>query len=202
MKCISAAHRHREDPNPATEGTRNQERQSQVLGEGRFVRLVRSDGWEWAERTNNSGVVVIVAITAEAQIVLAEQYRPPVDARVLDLPMGLSGDLDGAEGEDLQEAARRELLEETGYAAARLEWLGEGPTSAGLTNEVLTFFLARDCRRVGKGGGDETEDIQVHVVALDQADAWLERKRASGVLLDPKIFAAMYFARQHVSSGE
>jgi ADP-ribose pyrophosphatase len=83
-----------------------------------------------------------VAIAEEAQIVLAEQYRPPVDARALDLPMGLSGDLDGAKGEDLQEAARRELLEETGYEAARLELLGEGPTSAGLTNEVLTFFRA------------------------------------------------------------
>jgi len=180
----------------------NHESPTQVLGEGRFVRLVRRDGWEWAERTNNSGVVVIVAITDEAEIVLAEQYRPPVDARVLDLPMGLSGDLDGAEGEDLHEAARRELLEETGYAPARLERLGEGPTSAGLTNEVLTFFLARGCRRVGDGGGDETEDIEVHVVPLDGADVWLERKRAGGVLLDPKIYTAMYFAGRHVSSAE
>lgn len=180
----------------------NQDRQRQVLGEGRFVRLVCRDGWEWAERTNNSGVVAIVAITEEGQIVLAEQYRPPVDARVLDLPMGLSGDLDGAEGEDLHAAARRELLEETGYAAARLELLGEGPTSAGLTNEVLTFFLARGCRRVGDGGGDETEDIEVHVIPLDQAGAWLERKRAGGVLLDPKIYAALHFAGRHISSAE
>jgi len=66
----------------------------------------------------------------------------------------------------------------------------------------LTFFLARGCRRVGDGGGDETEDIEVHVVPLDQADAWLERKRAGGVLLDPKIFAALYFAKQHASSAE
>jgi ADP-ribose pyrophosphatase len=180
----------------------NQEHRSQVLAEGRFVRLVRRDGWEWAERTNNSGVVAIVAITAEAEIVLTEQYRLPVGARVLEPPMGLSGDLDGAESEDLHEAARRELLEETGYAAARLEWLGEGPTSAGLTNEVVTFFLARGCRRVARGGGDESEDIEVHVVPLDQADAWLEGKRASGVLLDPKVFAALYFAKQHVSSAE
>ena len=180
----------------------NQQSRKEVLAEGRFVRLVRQDGWEWAERTNNSGVVVIVAITDQAEIVLAEQYRPPLDARVLDLPMGLSGDLDGAEGEPLHEAARRELLEETGYQADRLESLGEGPTSAGLTNELLTFFLARGCRRVGRGGGDETEDIEVHVVPLDQADAWLEQKRAAGVLLDPKIYAAIYFAGRHLSSAE
>jgi len=178
----------------------NQESQRQVLGEGRFVRLVRRNGWEWAERTNNSGVVVIVAITQEAQIVLAEQYRPPLDARVLDLPMGLSGDRDGAEGEDLHEAARRELLEETGYDAARLELLSEGPTSAGLTNEVLTFFLASGCRRVARGGGDETEDIEVHVVPLDQSEAWLEQRHAAGVLVDPKVYAAMHFARRQNDS--
>jgi ADP-ribose pyrophosphatase len=108
----------------------NQQSQRQILAEGTYVRLVREDRWEWAERTNNSGVVAIVAITEDAQIVLTEQYRRPLDARVLDLPMGLSGDVHGAEGEDMREAARRELLEETGYEAAGLELLGQGPTSA------------------------------------------------------------------------
>ncbi len=178
----------------------NAESQRQVLSEGSFVRLVRRNGWEWAERTNNSGVVAIVAITEDAQIVLTEQYRRPLDARVLDLPMGLAGDVQGAEDEDFRKAARRELLEETGYVADRLEFLLEGPTSAGMTNEMLTFFLAQDVRRVGDGGGDETEDIDVHVVALDQADAWLKRKRASGILLDPKIYAAIHFAGRHATS--
>jgi len=176
----------------------NQECRRQILGEGRFVRLVRRNGWEWAERTNSSGIVAIVAITLEGQLVLAEQYRPPVAARVIDLPMGLSGDLGGDEGEELHEAARRELLEETGYEPAGLEWLGEGPTSAGLTSEVLSFFLARACRKVARGGGDDTEDIEVHVVPLDQAHAWLQGKRADGVLVDPKIYAALYFAGRHV----
>lgn len=180
----------------------NVESQRNILREGAFVRLVRRDNWEWAERTNNSGVVAIVAITENAQIVLTEQYRRPLDARVLDLPMGLAGDVQGAEGEDFREAARRELLEETGYVADRLEFLLEGPTSAGLTNEMLTIFLARDIRKVGDGGGDETEDIDVHVVSLDQADVWLKRKRAGGILLDPKIYAAMHFAGRHVLSGE
>ncbi len=176
--------------------------QREILAEGNFVRLVRRAGWEWAERTNNSGVVAIVAITEEAEIVLTEQYRRPLDARVLDLPMGLAGDVRGAEGEEFREAAQRELLEETGYEADRLEFLLEGPTSAGMTNEAVTFFLAQSVRRVGDGGGDETEDIDVHVVSLDQADVWLKQKRAEGVLLDPKIYAAMHFAaRRDLSDG-
>ncbi len=180
----------------------NSKNQRQVLEEGAFVRLVRQNGWEWAERTNNTGVVAVIAITENAQLVLTEQYRRPVDARVLDLPMGLSGDVDGAEGEDLREAARRELLEETGYAADRLEFLFEGPTSAGLTNEMLAFFLGRDVRKVADGGGDETEEIQVHLVSLDAPNAWLKQKRDRGVLLDPKIYVAMYLAEQYASSVE
>ena len=171
----------------------------EVLAEGLFVRLVRRDGWEWAERTNNSGVVAVVAITAEARLVLVEQYRAPLEARVLELPMGLSGDLAHAAGEDFREAARRELLEETGYEAGRLELLAEGPTSSGLTSEILTFFLATGCRKIGHGGGDESEEIEVHVVPLDRADAWLEQRRAAGVVLDPKVYAALYFARRHVT---
>ncbi len=180
----------------------NPESQRKVLEEGSFVRLVRQYGWEWAERTNNSGVVAIVAITEDAQLVLTEQYRRPLNARVLDLPMGLSGDVHGAEDEDMREAARRELLEETGYAAPQLEFLLEGPTSAGLTNELVTLFLAQGARRVGDGGGDETEEIDVHVVSLDRADVWLKQKCASGVLLDPKIYAAMHFVRQRPASAE
>ncbi len=180
----------------------NSESQRQILEEGSFVRLVRQNGWEWAERTNNTGVVAIIAVTGDSQLVLTEQYRRPLDARVLDLPMGLSGDVDGAESEDLSEAARRELLEETGYEADRMEFLLEGPTSAGLTNEMLTFFLARDARKVADGGGDETEEIEVHLVSLDAPNAWLKMKRDTGVLLDPKIYAAMHFAGQHVSSVE
>lgn len=174
----------------------NHESRKQVLGEGRFIRLVRHNGWEWAERTNSSGVVAIVAITQDAQIVLAEQYRPPLNARVVDLPMGLSGDLDGAEGEDLDEAARRELLEETGYEASRLKLLAMGPTSPGLTSEMVTWFLAHGCHKVADGGGDHSEEIEVHLVPMRQADAWLEGKRAGGVLVDPKIYAAIHLAER------
>lgn len=168
-----------------------------VLAEGRFARLVAQDGWEWVERVNTSGAVVIVPSTTDRELVLVEQYRIPLGRSVIELPAGLVGDSAGIEHEAAAEAARRELLEETGYEAAELEYLAEGPSSAGLATEVYALYLARNARRVGPGGGDHSESILVHVVPIDQADAWLEEKRQAGVMVDPKVYAGLYFATRN-----
>ncbi len=165
-----------------------------ILAEGRFVRMVEDDGWEWAERVKVAGVVAVAAVTPDRKLVLTEQYRRPVGARVVDLPAGLAGDVAGAEDEPLLEAARRELMEETGYESDRWELVTEGPTSPGMTTEILTFFLARQARQAGPGGGDGSEDIEVHSVDLDGLHPWLEGKRRAGVLIDPKVYAGAYFA--------
>jgi len=94
------------------------------------------------------------------------------------------------------DSARRELLEETGYTADKLISFLKGPISPGLCTEVVTFFRAIGLKKVASGGGDESEDITVHEVLLDEADAWLEAKRKTGVLIDPKMYAGLYFARQ------
>ncbi len=174
---------------------RRKDPQRRVLAEGHFARLVAQHGWEWVERVNSTGAVVIVALTAQRELVLVEQYRIPLQRRVLDLPAGLAGDEPGTHGEDLAAAARRELLEETGFVAPRLEFLNEGPSSAGLASETYALFLARDAQRVAAGGGDDKEDIQVHVVPLAEITTWLDARRQSGVMIDPKIFAALYFAQ-------
>jgi ADP-ribose pyrophosphatase len=168
-----------------------------LLAEGRFMRLVAGSGWEWVERINASGAVVIAAVTPDARLVLVEQYRVPLAARVIELPAGLVGDTAGGEHEQRIEAARRELLEETGYEATEWEYLVEGPSSAGLTTEAYTLFLARDAQKTAAGGGAAAEDIQVHLVPLDEIDAWLDQKRRNGVLVDPKIYAGLYFAGRH-----
>jgi ADP-ribose pyrophosphatase len=165
-----------------------------VLAEGRFARLVAQDGWEWVERVNASGAVVIVAFTDDGRLVLVEQHRIPLGRRVVELPAGLVGDRPGESREGLAEAARRELLEETGYSSECLEYLAEGPSSAGLASEVYALFLARDARRVGLGGGDSCENIQVHLVLPEDAEAWFDAKRRAGVMVDPKVYAGLYFA--------
>jgi hypothetical protein len=59
---------------------------------GRFLGLKERDHWEYAYRTNASGVVVLVPVTDAGELVLVEQYRIPVKSRVLELPAGLVGD--------------------------------------------------------------------------------------------------------------
>ena len=162
-----------------------------VLGEGRFLRLVDTDGWEYAERKNVTGIVTVVA-QFDGRLLLVEQYRPPLRANVIELPAGLAGDLPDSADEALEAAALRELEEETGYRAASCERLFAGPLSAGMTTEVVTFFHATGLKRVGGGGGDGSEKITVHEVPLDEAEAWLRARNEAGTLIDPKVYAGLY----------
>lgn len=170
------------------------EGQATVLGAGRFLRLVRVDGWEFVERVRATGVVAIVAVTTAGELILTEQFRRSQNGRVIDLPAGLAGD--GPGSEELVTAARRELIEETGYDARRLTLLAHAPTSPGLTTEVVSFFRAAGVKKVGAGGGVEGEDIVIHTVDLARAEAWLRRQTRSGKHIDCKVYAGLYFARQ------
>jgi ADP-ribose pyrophosphatase len=166
-----------------------------ILHVGRFLQLRQIKSWEYVERTKVSGVVVIVAVTPENNLLLIEQHRPPVGKLVIEMPAGLAGDITGQEHEALAVAAQRELLEETGYWAERMEYLTEGPTSAGLTSEIITLFRATQLQRKTKGGGDGTENIRMHEVPLDQVDGWLREKNRAGQLIDPKVYAGLHFVR-------
>ena len=166
-----------------------------VLAKGKYLHLIRRDGWEYAHRPNTTGVVLIGALTPDNKLLLVEQYRVPVGANVIELPAGLAGDIPGQEEEDLVLAAQRELVEETGYEANDMQLMMTGPISAGLCDETISPYIARGLRRVGPGGGDESEDILVHEVPSDDIEPWLQQQAKSGRPLDPKIYSAIFFLR-------
>jgi ADP-ribose pyrophosphatase len=171
----------------------NTSHERRVLAEGRFLRLVEQSGWEWVERVNATGAAVIAALTDDDCLVLVEQFRIPMQCRVIDLPAGLAGDDPGKDGEAMVDAARRELFEETGYEGRDWHFAVSGPASPGLATETYSLFTVRGLTKSGPGGGDARESIEVHVVPLAELDAWLDQKRRSGVIVDPKIYLARWF---------
>ncbi|MCK7595288.1 NUDIX hydrolase [Pseudomarimonas salicorniae] len=169
--------------------------EDQLLHEGRYLRLKQRGRWEYAERTNASSAVIVVAITPEDKVLFVEQYRVPIEARSIEMPAGLVGDL--GEAESVEVAARRELLEETGWAAEHIEYLMAGPSSSGMSNEMIAFVRASGLSRQGAGGGDETEQITVHEVPRAEVAAWLFQKMNEGFSIDPKLYAGLYFVEHN-----
>ncbi len=169
----------------------------QVRFSGEWIDLIVEGRWEYVVRKRCTGIVIIIAITDQQEVILTEQYRVPLGTSVLELPAGLVGDEAAFRNESLADAARRELLEETGYRAGEMTALSAGPISAGLCSEIVTFFLARQLQKEHAGGGDETEDITVHTVPLAGLEDFLQAARKRGLLTDPKIYAGLYLAQQH-----
>ncbi len=163
-----------------------------TLYEGKYKRLVRQGSWEFTERVNCSGIVVVLAMTQDKKVLLIEQYRIPVGKNVIEFPAGLVNDSSDHKNETLEDAAKRELLEETGYEAKTLRFCIQGPASQASSADILTIFKAAGLRKVSDAIGDGTESITVHEVSLHQADRWLQQKEKEGCLVDPKVYAGFY----------
>lgn len=170
----------------------------EVLWTGRYFDVVRRNRWEFVQRKNITGIVGIIPVTDDGKLVLLEQYRPPMGGKVMELPAGLVGDIPEKRGEPLEEAARRELLEETGYEADRMDVLFDGCVTPGLCNETISFFLATGLRKTAAGGGDETEDIVVHEVPLETVMEFLAVQQAKGCFVDLKVYSALYFLQREI----
>jgi ADP-ribose pyrophosphatase len=169
--------------------------ETRTLFNGRYLRLQQRGSWEYAERTNAGSAVIIVAVTPDDCVVFVEQFRVPVQRRSIEMPAGLVGDL--GENESVEVAAQRELLEETGWRAERIEYLMAGPSSSGMSNEIIAFVRAHGLVREHAGGGDESENITVHEIPRVHAAAWLHQKMLDGFSIDPKLYAGLYFIERN-----
>ena len=162
----------------------------EVMWEGKFVRALRRGKWEYASRSRNIGAVVILA-EYEGRVILVEQPRVAPDCRCIELPAGLVGDEDP--DATVESTAVKELEEETGFTADRIERLGEFYSSPGMLSEGFTLIRAHGIRKVGEGGGDHSEDIQVHLVPRAEVQNFIEQKRAEGVGVDAKLLLLLNY---------
>jgi ADP-ribose pyrophosphatase len=164
-----------------------------IIKEGRFMRLIRQGGWEYVQRNNCTGIVVVAAMTDDKKVILLKQYRPPVGRYCIELVAGLVNDQGKKTKESMATAAKRELLEEAGYKAKTMTKILTGPVSPGSSADCMTLFLAEDLTKMSGGGGDATEDIEVHEIPFDEVEPWLRHMEKGGCLVDPKVYAGLYF---------
>jgi ADP-ribose pyrophosphatase len=157
----------------------------QTVWQGKFITAKVKGKWEYVSRSRGIKAAVILAIDAADHVLLVEQFRVPLGRACIELPAGLIGD--HGENEDATAAANRELEEETGYRAARMEVLGEYYSSPGMVSESFTLLRAHDLRQVGPGGGLDGEDITVHRVPLAGIAPFLDAQRARGLGIDVRL---------------
>jgi ADP-ribose pyrophosphatase len=162
----------------------------ETVWSGKYISVCKQGRWEYVSRTGSTDAVVILA-EHDGKIVLIEQYRVPVGARCLELPAGLVGDEE--KDATVEQTAVKELEEETGFTAGRIERLGEFHSSPGMVAESFTLVRAHGLRKVGEGGGNEHEDISVHVVSRQDIAAFIEQRRAAGVAVDVKLLLFLRF---------
>lgn len=175
-------------PSPAT--TPDAEAPEEIVWQGRFVTAKRRGRWEYVTRSRGIRAAVILAVE-DGHVLLVEQYRVPLGRRSLELPAGLIGDTLEDAGESPLSAAARELEEETGYRAARMEMVGEFWSSPGMVSESFSLIRASGLEKVGEGGGTPGENITVHRVPLRELEAFIAEGRARGCGIDVRILALL-----------
>lgn len=157
---------------------------AEVKWEGEWIRALRRGKWEFAGRAKDVKAVVIIA-EYEGKVILIDQPRVGPDCRCVELPAGLVGDQEPDATPET--TAIKELEEETGFTAERIERLGDFYASPGMVAESFTLVRAHGLRRIGDGGGDDNEDINVHLVARPDIPNFIEQKRAEGFGVDVKL---------------
>jgi ADP-ribose pyrophosphatase len=158
--------------------------------EGKHLLVLERDDWQYVERKKGKEAVAVLAETEDGKVILTEQYRKPLQRRVVDFPAGLVGD--EGDNNDPAGVARKELEEEAGYTCDSVELVTRGPSSPGITSEIVSLYRARGVRKKGEGGGVGGEDITVHLVPRDELQEWFRGKEREGVLVDLKL--GLYFS--------
>jgi 8-oxo-dGTP pyrophosphatase MutT (NUDIX family) len=151
--------------------------------------------WEAVERVNCNSIVAVVPVTKVREFLLIRQFRPVVNNFVVEFPAGLND-----KDENLIDAARRELIEETGYISDEFIFLCEGPVSSGISTEILSVFLAKDVLPASEDfkkqyPADESENIEIIKTSISEIYRTLEKLRYNGDFIDLKVYGLIETAK-------
>lgn len=163
----------------------------EIMWQGRFITARKKGRWEYVSRARGIRAAVILAIDEEDHVILVEQFRVPLGKTCIEFPAGLIGDHDEHEDEADEIAAARELEEETGYHADRMEVIGEFYSSPGMVSESFTLFKAHGLTKVSGGGGVEGENITVHRVPISRIATSIANWRAQGHAIDVRLMTLL-----------
>ncbi len=163
----------------------------EIRWQGRFIVAKTRGKWEYVSRARGIRAAVILAVDEVGHVILVEQFRVPLGRATIELPAGLIGDGDHTAGEDPTAAAVRELEEETGYTATRMEVVGEFYSSPGMVSESFTLLRAHGLHQIGPGGGVDGEDITVHRVPVAELAGFVTQARERGLGIDVRLLTLL-----------
>lgn len=171
--------------------------ESKLLYEGRIFNLYKdkvllpNNNYSHREYLVHPKSVVIVPLFSNRDIILIKQYRYSVKDVFIELP---AGKVDP--GEKIEQAAMRELLEETGYDAQQLKWMNQFYPCAGYSNEEMHLYIAEDLS-LKKQALDDDEFVQPMIVSYKEALKLVE----TGQITDLKTIASIYHIRKYVQTS-
>ena len=168
------------------------------LFEGKFIKLwstifLDKKGnecvWEWMDKKD---LALVLALTKDKKIVLIKNYRVPIEKYTIELPAGLLDKVD----ENPEEAARRELLEETGYTGENFIAVTPFANSVAAMNSIAHPFVLVDARKVSKPNLEDSEDIEVIEVPCDELYDFYEKSSTEGLDFNIRILALYEIAKR------
>ena len=162
-------------------------KETRVLKGARFevhrMTLTGRDGKAYErEVVRHPGAVVLLPVLEDGSVVMIENTRPTVNETLLELPAGTR-----EADEDAAVTAHRELIEETGYAAGKLELIHEFYSAPGISDELMHLYRATDLV-AGQQELEATENIVTRIATRDQIRDWI----ADGTIRDAKTLVGLY----------
>lgn len=168
---------------------------SEKIYEGKIVNL-RIDTVELPDKKyskreiiEHPGSVGIIPIKEDGTIILVEQFRKPIEKSLLEIPAGKI-----EINEEPKETALRELVEETGYIANKMEYISEFYTSPGFSNEKIYLFLATELE-FDKENPGEDEYIDIKKVKIEDLINMINR----GEIIDSKTIIGIFYAEKYIN---